>query len=236
MPSTDVIPHQTDTVVVADGAVPVVARRAAQGGCPGAALVVVPSLFGISDDVVPQLEALAESACIVVALDLFWRDVPGPVPYEDMPTVMARFHDLDLDRAYSDYRAVVAWARAQPGCDGRVIGLGVCFGGPFCFLGAADGLLQGVVTWHGTRLDGFLERAAEMRCPMTLHFGDRDRVVPMAAVDRVRQAFAGRDDVSVIVHEGADHGYSHPSAPTADPAATAAGVESVRRLLGDPIG
>jgi carboxymethylenebutenolidase len=221
------IPHQSETVAVDGGGVPVAVRRAGAG----AALVIVPSAFGITDDLVAQMEALAPDAGPVVAMDLFWRGAPGPVPYDDMKTVMGRIQTLDRVRALDAFRAVVAWARAQPGCDGRVVGLGVCFGGPFAFLGAADGLLQGVVTWHGTRLEGFLENVAAMRCPMSLHFGARDRVVPMEAVERVREAFAGRGDVEVVVHPGADHGFTHASGPTWDAAATASAMAGARRLL-----
>lgn len=224
------IPRQSASVRVSDGSVPVVHRD----GVPGRpALVIVPSVFGITDDLIGQMEALSADASVVVAMDLFWREEPGPLAYGDMPTVMARLQRLDRARAYEDYEAVVASARSHPGADGRVIGLGICFGGPFCFVGAADGLLDGVVTWHGSRLDAFLERADAMRCPMALHFGSADRVVPMETVERVREAFSGRADVEIVVHAGADHGFTHPNAPTFDPDAAAASMESVRRMLRD---
>jgi carboxymethylenebutenolidase len=222
-------PHQSETVPVDGGGVPVAVRRA--GARTGPALVIVPSVFGIDDDLVAQMDALAPDASLVVAMDLFWRGDHGPVPYDDMKTVMGRIQALDRAKAWTDFAAVVEWARAQPGCDGRVVAVGVCFGGPFAFLGAADGLLQGVVTWHGTRLESFLDRAASMRCPMALHFGDRDRVVPMAAVEQIRAAFAGRPDVEIAVHPGADHGFTHATGPTWDPAANAAALAGARRIL-----
>jgi carboxymethylenebutenolidase len=144
---------------------------------------------------------------------------------------MRRLGAFDRDQAFGDFAAVLSWVRGLPECNGRVVGLGVCLGGPFCFVGAAKGLLDGVVTWHGSRLDSFVGEAEAMRCPMALHFGESDRVVPMDAVERVRVAFAGRDDVQVFVHPGADHGFSHSSGPTWDPAAAAAGMASVHKML-----
>lgn len=233
-PDAPTIPHQTAEVPVDGGAVPVVTRR--HGDSRGPALVVVPSVFGVTDDLVAQLDVLAPHAGLVVAMDLFWRGRPGVVPYNDMATVMARLEDLDRARAADDFRAVVRWARGQPSSNGRAVGLGICFGGPFCFVGAAEGLLDAVVTWHGTRLEAFLEGAEAMGCPMALHFGEHDRVVPPEAVARVRAAFADRDDVAITVHPGADHGFTHAGGPTWDAEATAAAMASVRRLLAGAAG
>lgn len=199
-------------------------------GAGGAALVVFPSVFGVGADLVGTLDELATSASMVVAVDLFWREaVPGALPYDAMAEVMARIGRLDRALALDDARAAIAWAARTSGAP--VVALGVCFGGPFVLLAAADGLLAGGITWHGTRLDAFVDRAPDVRCPLALHFGARDRVVPAEAVQRVRDAFAGRADVSVVVHPGADHGYSHPGAPTWDPAAMAASVSAAHGLL-----
>lgn len=223
------MPSQTAAVPVEDGAIPVTMFRRA--GAPGPALVVAPSAFGITEDLIDQMRSLSTGAGVVVAMDVFFRDHPGPIAYTDMGPVMQRLQALDKQQAQADFRAVVAWARAQPECNGRVLGLGICFGGPFVFLAAGEGLLEAVATWHGTRLEDFLAGADAMRCPMALHFGDRDRVVPMAAVERVRAAFGGREDVAIAVHAGADHGFTHPSAPTWNAEAAAAAMGSVRQLL-----
>jgi|JI10StandDraft_1071094.scaffolds.fasta_scaffold683649_2 carboxymethylenebutenolidase len=217
------------SIPVEDGVLPAVVVHGAR--VPGPVVVMVPAAFGVADDVLSQLDEMAEHASMVVALDLFWRDGRGIIPYVDMPNVMARIRDLDRERAVADVLAVCRWARVQDGSSGQVLGLGVCLGGPFVFLAAQRGFLDAVVTWHGSRLDTFLADADAMRCPMALHFGECDRVVPLDTVDRVKAAFAGRDDVEVTVHLGADHGFSHPLGPTYDEAAARAGMESVRGLL-----
>ena len=113
--------------------------------------------------------------------------------------------------------------------------LGICFGGPYALLAAADGVVDGVVTWHGTRMEDYLARAAEMRCPMRLHFGSADPFVPQEAVETVRTAFGGRRDVRIIVHAGATHGFSHRAAARAyDVHAERAGMDSLRELVAEP--
>lgn len=179
---------------------------------------------------------LAADASLVVSFDPFFREDPGPAPYEDMARVMGRLRSLDRERTRRDLRAVIAWVRRQDRHP-RVVVLGICFGGPFALLSAADGDADGVVTWHGTRMENHLERASDMRCPMRLHFGSVDPVVPPEAVESIRGAFAGRGDVEIVVHEGATHGFSHRAAPRAfDARAERAGMDALRALVAAPGG
>jgi carboxymethylenebutenolidase len=203
----------------------------AEGRGAGAAIVIVPSAFGVGADLEEQMAELAESASLVVAIDPFFRGDAGVVPYDEHGRVMARVQGVDRQRTYVDLRAAIDWIRAQVP-ERNVVILGICFGGPYALLAAADGLVDGVVTWHGTRMQDFVARASEMRCPMRLHFGSADPFVPAAAVEAVRTAFAARDDVRVVVHEGATHGFSHRGAPKAyDERAERAGMSSLLELV-----
>lgn len=203
----------------------------ARGDGVGAAVVVMPSAFGIGPDLEAQMEELAADASLVVAVDPFVHDDPGPVPYDDMARVMARLQTIDGERLARDLRAAIDWVRGRPGRP-PIVMLGICFGGPYALGAAADGVVDGVVTWHGSRMQAHLERAPQMRCPMRLHFGAVDPFVPMTAVEAIRIAFAGHDDVRIEVHEGATHGFSHRAAPQAyDAPAERAGMASLRELV-----
>ncbi len=210
------------------GDLPLTVARASGAG---AALVILPSAFGVGADLIAQMEALATSARLVVAVDPFFRSDAGFIPYDDMAHVMKRMQALDVARSHRDFRAALAWARAEAGGQ-RVIALGICFGGPYALLAAADGAVDGVVTWHGTRMEDHVARAAEMRCPMRLHFGGVDPFVPAKAVDALRHAFAGRGDVRFFVHPGATHGFSHRAAANAYHApAERTALASLRELV-----
>lgn len=201
-----------------------------RGRGTGAAVLVLPSAFGIGPDLVAQLEALAEASSLVVTFDPFFRTDPGRVPYDDMPRIFARLRGLDRAQHQQDIEAVLAWMRQEASVP--VVGVGVCFGAPFVLAAAADGHLAGVVTWHGSRMEAHLARAGEIHCPLRLHFGALDPVVPPAAVEAVRAAFAGHADCAVVVHPGATHGFSHRAAPAFDGAAEAAGMAAVLELVG----
>jgi carboxymethylenebutenolidase len=216
--------HQS--IPVEAGQLPLAIARA---GGTGAAVVIVPPAFGIAPDLEQQMEEVARSASLVVALDPFFRDDAGLIPYGDMQAVMARMKTHDRERTYRDLRKAIDFARAESGKP--VVVLGICFGGGLALTAAADGAADGVVTWHGSRLENFVARAAEMRCPMRLHFGSVDPVSPPEAVEKVREAFAGRDDVRISIHDGAAHGFSHRmSERSYDAAAEKAGMASLHEL------
>jgi len=191
------------------------------------ALVVVPSIFGPAPDLLKQLSELAEGA-LVVAPDPFWRVGGGVVRYDDHETARGRLSGFEPGRCIADLAAVVEWARARG--NGRVVGLGICFGGPFVLRFAGEGRLAGVVTWHGSRMENYLARASATSCPLRLHFGGADPVTPPEAIEKIRAAFASHPDISIVVHPGAVHGFSHDG-PAYDASACRAGLDATRDLL-----
>lgn len=195
------------------------------------ALVVMPAAFGIAADVEQQLLELARDAAVVVAVDPFAREAREALPYDDTPAVLQRLQAMDRARATADFHAALAFARTRAP---RVVALGVCFGGAFALNAAADGLVDAAATWHGGRLEQLMHRAPEMRCPLRLHFGAIDPLVPSTAVDTIRAALADRDDVEIAVHADATHGFTHRSAVAFHPVAEAAAMAAVRSLLRGP--
>lgn len=221
------------------GDLPLSIARGARGDLDRRAVIIFPSAFGVPPDLEEQMKELATEASAVVAIDPFFRHDGGAiVPYDDTPRAIARLGAIELDRADRDTRSAVAWMKRELSAR-SIVALGICFGGTLAMRAALDGDgssgLDGVVTWHGTRMEQQLLCASEMRCPMRLHFGAVDPFVPPAAVDAVRAAFAGRDDVRIVVHEGATHGFSHRGAPRAyDARAERAGMASLFELIERP--
>jgi carboxymethylenebutenolidase len=214
---------RSEAVGVEDGAVPV---TVAVGVGRGAAVVIAPSAFGVMPDLQRQMEEIAGVASEVLSFDPFWRGDAGPADYRDMPRIVARLQSLDRARSAADLRAVIARARGDNPAR-KVVVVGICFGGPFALHAAADGVADGVVMWHPSRLEQHLARIPEAGVPMALHFGELDPFVPMSTVAAVRAAVADRVDVDVVVHAGATHGFSHPEAPAYDPRAERAAVAAV---------
>jgi carboxymethylenebutenolidase len=209
-----------------DGGVPTEVLGPADGSA-SAGLFVVPSIFGPAPDLLASLSDFADRA-LVAAPDPFWRVGGGVVPYDQHDAAIARLQGFDLRRCIADLSAVLDWTRER--VDGPVVGLGICFGGPFVLRFASEGRLDGVVTWHGSRMQDHLDRAERIRCPLRLHFGSADPITPPDVIDRIRSAFAGHPDVEIAVHPGADHGFSHEG-HAYDEKAARAGLDAIAELL-----
>jgi carboxymethylenebutenolidase len=217
---------RTDRVEVEGGAVPVhVIGPDDPSSVPG--LVVVPSIFGPAPDLLRRVSEFAGAALVVVA-DPFWRVGGGAVPYGDHAGAIARLKGFDRDGCFAEMRAVIEWTRAR--CNGRVAGLGVCFGGPVVLVAAAAGALDGVVTWHGSRMANYLEGVERITGPVCFHFGADDPVSPPDAIEAIQAAFANHPDASIVVHPGLEHGFSHDG-PSYDAIAAQACVDDTRALL-----
>lgn len=197
--------QRTVDIEVEGGAVPTIVQGPDDpSGVP--AVVVVPSVFGPAPDLLARLGELGDAALVCVP-DPFWRTGEGALEYGDMESVTARFGEFDVQRCRAEMGVVAAWARANG--NGRVVGVGICFGGPYVLRMAADGELDGVVTWHGSGMERVLRRAGEITCPVRHHLGSVDAITPPEVVDALRAAFADHPDAEIVVHEGADHGFSH---------------------------
>jgi carboxymethylenebutenolidase len=220
--------------VTLDRGLPLTVVRHGDGRSRASGVLFVPAAFGVAADLEEQMGELAREARVVAAVDPFFRDGRGTIPYGDMPQVMERIRALDMPTVERDVMAAIAWMRTQ--AVSSLVVVGVCLGAPFALRAAATGAVEAVVTWHGSRLQDHLEGASAIRCPVHFHFGSADPVVPPATVSAVRAAFAGRDDVRVFVHEGATHGFSHRTARAFDAVAEAAAMASVRAFASSTTG
>ena len=69
------------------------------------------------------------------------------------------------------------------------------------------------VSYYGSGVAEQLGTAGEITCPVQFHFGDNDSYIPNDKVDRIREAFAGRDDLTVRVANGAGRAFENLLAP-----------------------
>lgn len=219
-------PAKRNAVEVGDGSVPIyVAHHADPATAP--AVVVVPSIYGPADDLLRRMSALSDVATIVV-LDPFWREGGGAVDYNDRDAAVGRLADFDPRRSMTDVRAVAEWTAQRT--TGEVIGVGICFGGPFVVRGAAEGWLAAAATWHGSRIQNMLADLSDFSAPLRMHFGSADAAVPPDAVAAITEHFANHPDCKIVMHDGAEHGFSFEG-PGYDADAAAACYEDLRALV-----
>jgi carboxymethylenebutenolidase len=180
----------------------------------GPGIVLLQEIFGVTAHIRAVAELYAEEGYVVLAPDLFWRLEPN-VEIGDSEGELARAFALwkrfDLERAIGDIGAAIAALRARPECSGKVAALGFCLGGRLAFLAAINCEIDAMVSYYGVGLEDDIAEARAVDCPAVFHFAGEDPYVPQATVARLREAFAGREEIEIDVYPGAGHGFNNPA-------------------------
>jgi carboxymethylenebutenolidase len=177
----------------------------------GPGLVLFQEIFGVNAHIRAVAGQYAQDGFVVLAPDLFWRQAPRvELGYEgeDRQRALALMQSYAPDQAIADIGAAVAALRARPEVAGGKVGaIGYCMGGRMAYLAAATTDVDAAVPYYGGGIHAQLERVAAIRCPVQFHYAERDDHIPLAAVEQVRQAFAGRP-AEVHVYPGSMHGFN----------------------------
>ena len=183
-------------------------------GAKFTAVLVVPPIFGVNDDMAMVAERLAAEGFTGFVLDPFWRDEDQGVLDHDesgRTRAFARMDRTPFKQAFGDVADVVNYLRAQDDSNGKVAVMGFCYGGPFALVAAAKCSIQAGFSYHGSFVDKHLSAMPDVTCPLSFHWGDNDRAAPMKVIDQVKETFTARDDAEVFLYPGGvEHGYMHP--------------------------
>src|SRR4030095_4173136 len=172
----------------------------------GAGVVIVSTISGVDSDMTYYADALAAEGFVVSAPDMFWRDAdPGPLPWTDAGRnrAFARNDRYDLELGMTDLADVIANLKKHPRCNGKVAVMGFCFGSPFALLAAARYGTNAGISFHGSHVENQPDEVDGVRCPLSFHYGDRDEVAPLTAIERIREAFGRLRDAQAYVSRGA---------------------------------
>ncbi|MEN9628491.1 MAG: hypothetical protein RJA10_1718 [Pseudomonadota bacterium] len=177
----------------------------------GPGLVLFQEIFGVNPHIRAVAEQYALAGFVVLAPDHFWRQAPrvelGYVG-DDRARAMALMQALQPAEALADIALAVKTLRARPEVGARKVGaIGYCMGGRFAYLAAATTDIDAAAPFYGGGIHAQLERAAAIRCPVQFHYAEHDDHIPLDAVERVRQAMAGRG-AEVHVYPGSMHGFN----------------------------
>ncbi|MDB5848052.1 MAG: hypothetical protein JWP29_1804 [Rhodoferax sp.] len=175
----------------------------------GHAVLVVQEIFGVTPHIREVADRYARDGYLAIAPDLFWRVEPGlslSHSKEDMQRAFAVLEKFDEDLGVQDLGATLAHARAQPGISG--VGLvGMCLGGKLAYLAAARLPVDASIAFYGVGIEKKLDEAGDLKQPLLMYFGGKDRYAPPAVRARIEAATAGNPRVEVRVYEEADHGF-----------------------------
>jgi carboxymethylenebutenolidase len=230
-------------VRVRDGEIPAYYARP-KGAGPFPTVLVVQEIFGVHEHIKDVCRRFGKQGYLAVAPALYARE--GDVSaMSDIGEIMSKVVSKVPDaQVMQDLDAAVAWAKAEGmGDTGRLGITGFCWGGRIVWLYAEHnpGLKAGVA-WYG-RLVGDtddlhpknpVDLVGELKCPVLGLYGGKDQGIPVASVDRMREAArqAGKT-VELHVYPEAGHGFNADYRPSYDEAAAKDGWQRCLAWLKD---
>ncbi len=161
------------------------AYRTDPAGAPKGAVVVAQEIFGVNTHIRNVCERLAAQGYVAVApalFDRFVRDFESGYLPDDVANARKHLAHLNWDAMMRD----VAAAQDAVKESGPVGVIGFCMGGTVAFLSATR--LSGVsaaVAFYGGQIIRFAEEKS--KCPVQMHFGEKDDHIPMRDVDAIRR-------------------------------------------------
>lgn len=179
------------------GAYRVDAVGKAKGG-----IVVIQEIFGVNNHIRNVCERLAKEGYTALAPALFDRISPnfesGYTP-DDIAEARKYVANPNWDAMMEDTDAAIQSLKDT----GPVGIVGFCMGGTVSFLAATRlAGLKAAVAYYGGRIVAYADE--KPRCPVQMHFGEKDASIPMTDVETIKQK---RPDCGVYVYEGAQHGF-----------------------------
>ncbi|SRR6266545_1609059 len=209
------IATRTETAATEDaGGMPCHVALPEGGSGPG--MLVLQEIFGLNDYVRSRASTLAELGYVALAPDLYWRLEPGVEIAHDEPGLQKAFgylQRLDGPQAARDAASALDHLRGLPEVTGGAGVIGFCMGGRIGYHVTARAHPDAAVLYYGSGIADALDLAPDVRCPVLFHFGGDDPYIPSEQVERIRAAFAGRDEVEIDVQPGAQHAFDNHLAP-----------------------
>lgn len=195
-------------VPVAEGTIP--AYRAMPAGAgPFPVVLVIQEIFGVHEHIKDICRRFAKLGYYAIAPELYARqgDVSKITNMQEIfSKVVSQVPDAQV---MSDLDATVAYAKATGKADVARLGItGFCWGGRIVWLYAAHnpGLKAGVA-WYG-RLVGQstelqpkypVDLAGSLKAPVLGLYGEADQGIPVASVEKMRQALKEAGKTAEIV-------------------------------------
>ncbi len=177
----------------------------------GPGIVLIQEIFGVNSHIRAVADQYALDGYVVLAPDLFWRQQRGVnlgYTEADFGSAMGFMQKMDFGLAVEDLTATVAALRARAECTGRVASLGYCMGGLLSYLSAASAGVDAAVCYYPGSIENRLDQADKVRCPILIHFAEKDHYISAAAVKAVQEKFADAKNAVIEVYPGVDHGFN----------------------------
>ncbi len=200
------------------------AYEALPAGKPKGGVIVIQEIFGVNHHIRAVADAYAKEGYAVLAPQIFdraERNVELGYTNQDEfeKGIKLAFQDLKMPQTLLDLQAGIDAVAAH----GKVGVVGYCFGGLMTWLSACE--LQGVAAASAYYGGGIAKEATrKAKCPVIMHFGERDTHIPLKDVETINKA---QPDVEIFIYP-ADHGFNCDERGSYD--ATSAALAKERTL------
>lgn len=202
---------------------------AAANGTPRGGVVVLQEIFGVNEHIRAVADKFAGEGYAAIAPALFDRvekNVEFGYTEEDTAKGRAIRGKLGFDLPMLDIKAAIEALRPS----GRVGVVGYCWGGSLAWVSAARLDADCAVAYYGAQIKDFV--AEKPRCPVILHFGEKDSLIPGEAVAIIRKAHPA---VPIFTY-AAGHGFNCDQRRDFDAAASSLAfqrtLEHFRKYIG----
>ncbi len=208
-------------VPVADGEIPAYRAMPAAGG-PFPTVLVVQEIFGVHEHIKDICRRFAKLGYFAIAPEMYARqgDVSRLTDFQEIFKVVSKVPDRQV---MSDLDAAVAYSRATGKADTARLGItGFCWGGRIVWLYAAHNpALKAGVAWYGRLVTPPsqggpnelqpkypVDLAGELKAPVLGLYGEADQGIPVASVEKMRQALkaAGKPG-EIILYPDTPHAF-----------------------------
>ncbi len=187
-------------------------------------MVVIQTAFGVDDYLKGVCDGYAREGYAAIAPALYDRQSRGSV-FEHTPEGGAAAGRMRNAFVWDDVLKDVEAARARVEGFGKVGVVGFCVGGSIVWLAAHALPFAAGSSYYGKDVVDFLDRPP--KCPVLLHFGDQDRLIPVSDVEKIRSAFP---EIPNYVYS-AGHGFDNNN-PEAARVARARTMDLFRKFVG----
>jgi carboxymethylenebutenolidase len=210
-------------VPVADGQIPAYRAMPAQGG-PFPTVLVVQEIFGVHEHIKDVCRRFAKLGYFAIAPEMYARqgDVSKLTAFPDILKIVSKVPDAQV---MSDLDAAVAYAKSTGKADTTKLAVtGFCWGGRVVWLYAAHNPnLKAGVAWYG-RLVGPtnalqtknpIDLVADLKAPVLGLYGGADDGIPVASVDKMKDALKAASKPSeIVLYPETPHGFHADYRPT----------------------
>ena len=205
-------------VPVADGQIPAYRAMPAKGG-PFPTVLVVQEIFGVHEHIKDVCRRFAKLGYFAIAPEMYARqgDVSKLTDFQEIFKIVSKVPDKQV---MSDLDAAVAYAKGTGKADTAKLAItGFCWGGRIVWLYAAHNPnLKAGVAWYGRLVATGpaselqpkypVDIAADLKAPVLGLYGEADTGIPVASVEKMREALkAAGKPCEIVLYPATPHAF-----------------------------